>query len=460
MEKSADIEKKTGFLEGIIEDIRHLFAPQTDLVETEKDLDESRSSVDARWKPWLEGLMASHASLAGIPVTADTAIKVAAVFACVDVISSTIASLPCVLYQRTNEGRNEADNHPLFSILRFLADKETTSYEFWEMFVVNLLLTYDAYAVIKRDGAGFITALHVVPTCYVYQSRNSRSNEMMYQIYDPETLLSGTYYPENIFHVRGKRFKSITSTIDPIAIARDALGLTQALNTSASKFFANGMNIGGIVEYPQKLSDEAFERFKKSFYAEYAGVLQVAKVLFLEQGSKFQKVTLSPEESQALESRTFQISEVCRYYRVPPHKVFELTRATFSNIEHQSIEFVQDCIDPHCVRIEQAIYRDLLTERERRKYYAKFKTLALLRGDMAARKEFYKTGIQSGYFSVNDVRELEDMNRIPAEQGGDLYMVNGNMVPLKRLMGLLRLPVTPTGKQGKDKNGTNETNGI
>ena len=177
------------------------------------------------------------------------------------------------------------------------------------------------------------------------------------------------------------------------------------------------------MEYPGKLSDEGFQRFKDSFYEEYAGVLNSAKVLFLEQGSKFQKITVSPQEAQAIESRQHQITEVCRYWRVPPHKVMELTHATFSNIEHQSMEFVQDCIDPHCVSLEQAIARDLLTESERKKYYAKFKTAALLRGDIKTRKEFYNAGIQNGYFCPNDVRELEDMNPIPAEQDGDTYMV-------------------------------------
>lgn len=364
----------------------------------------------------------------GYPVSATTAIKVAAVIRCVDVVSKTMASLPLNLFKDTSNGKEKASGHPLYKLLHRLPNPTTTSYEFWFMYVANLMTTRGAYARIKRDLSGFPIALYNIPTCKVTDGTNSISGERYIDVAvgenKTERLREGEF-----MYTPGMRIGS-TDPVDPIKIASDVLGVSMALNGYAKDYFENGTNLGGFIEYPNAVSDEAYERFKKSWNDTYAGVSNSHKIAFLEDGFKFTSLGKNPNDSQALESRKFAVTEICRIFGVPPHKVFDLERATFSNIEHQNIEYVQECIAPMAVRIEQTIYKDLLTEREQNKYYAKFSLNGLLRGDLQARSAYYHNARQDGWMSSNDIRELEDMNRIPAEEGGDVYAVNGNLIPL------------------------------
>ncbi len=201
------------------------------------------------------------------------------------------------------------------------------------------------------------------------------------------------------------------------------------MNAFSKGFFENGSNLGGFIEYPGTLSDEAYARFKESWEKSYAGVMNQHKVAFLEEGTKYTQVGRDLDKSQALESRKFQILEICRAFGVPPHKVFDLERATFSNIEQQNIEFVQDSIDPMAVRIEQTIYKDLLTTAEQRSFYAKFFVNGLLRGDTATRTAYYHNARQDGWMNADEIRALEDMNNIE-DGSGQIYAINGNMIPL------------------------------
>jgi len=226
------------------------------------------------------------------------------------------------------------------------------------------------------------------------------------------------------------RFNDKDLPINTIQVARDALGLSMALEEYGSKYFANGASVGGIVEYPTALSDAAFSRFKDDFQKNYAGVANSNKILFLEDGGKFTKISNSPAESQTIEARQFQIIEVCRFFNVPPHKIMELSRSTNNNIEQQSIDFVQSCLSPVCVRLEQTIFKDLFSVGERKKYFAKFNVNALMRGDTVSRKDYYNTMLQNGVMSPNEVRALEDMN---SYEGGDIMMVNGNMIPVNKI---------------------------
>jgi HK97 family phage portal protein len=191
--------------------------------------------------------------------------------------------------------------------------------------------------------------------------------------------------------------------------------------------------LGGWVECPTQLSDKAYKNFRDSWETSYSGVTNQHKVAVLESGLKYNPIGLKPIDSQALESRKFQILEICRMMGVPPHKVFDLDRATFSNIEQQNIEYVQESIAPMAVRLEQTIIKDLLTEREQEMYFPKFNVNGLLRGDLAARTTYYHNARQDGWMSANEIRELEDINRIPTDQGGDLYAINGNMMPLSSI---------------------------
>lgn len=390
-----------------------LFGKAYELRENEFNFTESKS-----WQ--------SFVSQFGYAITADTALQTATVFRCVDVIAKTMASLPCVLYKKTSNGKEKAQNHDLYEILHSMPNPETTAFDFWMMYIFNLLLTQGAYAVVIRDGFGAVSELWNVPTQNVYKCRNAESGEQYIVVKDGDK--SKKYY--DFMFTPNMRFNS-TDPSDPISIAGHVLKLTNNLNVFASDFFANGTNLGGIVEYPGKMGAEAFERFKQSWTDSYAGVTKAHKIAFLESGVKFTPMGKNPVEAQALESRKFQIFEICRYFGVPPHKVFELDRATYNNIEQSNTEFVQESLTPMATRIEQTIFRDLLLPAERKKYYAKFSINGLLRGDVATRSAFYNTMRQIGVLNANEIRGLEDFEEISEEDGGDEYLVNGNMVSLK-----------------------------
>jgi HK97 family phage portal protein len=400
-----------------------LFGKVIEIKNSTSDLPSCQN--DSAWAAYLGGK--------GYYVSANTALKVSAVLRCVDVVAKTMASLPLNLYQYTQNGREKAEKHPLYKLLYRLPNKHTTSYEFWHMYIFNLMLTRGAFAKIVRDRSGFIRELWNIPTANVSDVHVNKVNGERYIIVTlgdgaTETLREGDFmYTPNL------RFTSDTDPENPILIASEVLGLTMALNGYAKDFFENGSNLGGFVEHPESMTETAYTRFKESWQASYAGVLNQHKVGFLEEGMKFNPIGRNPEESQALESRKFAIAEVCRLFGVPPHKVFDLDRATFSNIEQQNIEYVQESITPMAVKIEQTVYKDLLLEPEQRKYFAKFNVNALMRGDIATRSAYYHNARQDGWLNADDIRELEDMNKLPEGQGGDTYAVNGNMIPLSSI---------------------------
>ena len=227
----------------------------------------------------------------------------------------------------------------------------------------------------------------------------------------------------------GLRVFSATDPEDPVRIAADVLGLTMALNGFAKDFFENGANVGAVLETPNGLSDQAYIRMKNDWQITYAGIRNQHKTAILEEGTKLNKMEPKLSEAQALESRKFAVIEICRMLGVPPHKVFDLDRATFSNIEQQNIEYVQESIMPMSVRLEQTIYKDGLVPTERKSMYAKFNVNALLRGDITTRTTYYHNMRNDGIMNADEIRELEDMNNQPGGQG-QVYAINGNMVPV------------------------------
>lgn len=376
---------------------------------------------DSAWKDYLTGK--------GYTVSANTALKVAAVVRCCDVVAKTMASLPLHLMQESKAGKEKATGHPVYKLLNKLPNPGTTAYEFWHMYVFSLMLTRGAYAKIVRDRNGFIKQLWNIPTANVSKFFNEINGERYIVIHlgsgKTETLRDGDF-----MYSPGLRFNSSIDPENAVLIASEVLGLTMALDGYAKDFFENGSNLGGVLETNTALSDTAYDRFQKSWNTNYVGVVNQHKVAILEEGAKFNEIGKDPEKSQALESRKFQVLEICRMFGVPPHKVFDLDRATFSNIEQQNIEYVQESIAPMSVRLEQTIYKDLLTTKEQETYFAKFGINGLLRGDIAARSAYYHNARQDGWMNADEIRELEDMNKLPAGAGGDIYAVNGNMIPL------------------------------
>ena len=234
--------------------------------------------------------------------------------------------------------------------------------------------------------------------------------------------------PPDVLHIPGLGFDGLVG-YSPIAMAKNAIGLSIAAEEYGSKFFANGATPSGILEYPGTVKDP--DRVRESWNAGFGGSSNAHKVAVLEEGMKYTPISISPNEAQFLETRKFQIDEIARMFRVPPHMVGDLDKSSFSNIEQQSLEFVKYTLDPWVSRWEQSIARRLFSEEEKKKYFVKFNVDGLLRGDYQSRMQGYATARQNGWMSANDIRELENLDRIPAEEGGDLYLINGNMLPLK-----------------------------
>jgi len=362
-------------------------------------------------------------SFSGASVDEQSAMRTSAVYACVKILAETVASLPLHLFRNGKDGRKEqATKHPLYACLYETPNPESTSFNFREQMMTSLLLWGNAYARIVRDGRGHVAELwYLKPNAMTIRRTDEGFLEYDYLTDKGATV---TYKPEDIFHVKGLSFDGVKG-LSPIGQAREAIGLALSTEEYGAKFFGNGARPGGIIEFPGTMKDP--DKVRESWNKTFQGAANSHRVAVLEQGAKFQTVGLPPEESQFLETRKFQINEICRIFRVPPHLVGDLEKATFSNIEHQSIEFVQHTVRPWLVRWEQEIGRSLLDDGERGLYFAKFNVDGLLRGDYAARMRGYSIGIQNGFLSPNCVRALEDLDPIPDEKGGNNFFVNGNM---------------------------------
>jgi HK97 family phage portal protein len=378
-------------------------------------------SDEAAWINYLKG--------AGYAVSHDTALKVAVVIRCADVVAKTMASLGCHLYKETDNGKERAKGNNLYRLLRYMPNAETTAYDFFHMYIFNLMLTKGAFAKVVRDQNGFIKELWNIPSNRVMLDRNLRTGERYIDVYHDNGKIE-RLYEAYFMYTPGLRFSNSEKTEDFIKIAGDVLGLTMNLNNYADDYFKNGSNLGGFISYPAGINDTAFKKFRDDWSKAYSGVVNQHKYAILEGGFDIKKFDSNPEQSQALESRKFQVLEVCRIMGVPPSKVFELERSTYNNIEQSNIEYVNESLSPMSERITQTVYKDLLTSSEQKKHYAKFNLNALLRGDIESRTAYYHSARQDGWMSANDIRELEEMNMIPAEEGGDVYAINGNMIPL------------------------------
>ena len=255
--------------------------------------------------------------------------------------------------------------------------------------------------------------------------------------------------PADVLHIPGLGFDGLVG-YSPIAMAKNAIGMAIACEEYGAKFFANGAAPGGVLEHPGTLKDP--QRIRESWQSTYGGTSNAHRIAVLEEGMKYTPIGISPEQAQFLETRKFQINEIARIFRVPPHMVGDLEKSSFSNIE-QSLEFVKYTLDPWVIRWEQSIMRTLLSQEEKVQYFVKFNLEGLLRGDYQSRMNGYAIGRQNGWMSANDIRELENLDRIPAEEGGDLYLINGNMLPLKDAGAFAN---TETSDDGKEENADEE----
>ena len=371
----------------------------------------------------------------GKPVNETTAMQMTAVYSCVRILSEAVAGLPLNVYRYNDSGGKEkALKHPLYRLLHDEPNPEMTSFAFRETLMSHLLLWGNAYAQVIRNARGEVIALYpLMPDKMTVDRDNNGRLFYLYQRGAEDAKAVGNdrrvyLPPSDVLHIPGLGFDGLIG-YSPIAMAKNAIGLAMATEEYGAKFFANGAAPSGVLEHPGTIKDP--QRVRDSWNAAYQGSANAHKIAVLEEGMKYTPIGISPEQAQFLETRKFQINEIARIFRVPPHMLADLEKSSFSNIEQQSLEFVKYTLDPWVVRWEQSMCRVLLSESEKPAYFIKFNVDGLLRGDYASRMSGYATARQNGWMSANDIRELENLDRISPELGGDLYLINGAMTKLQ-----------------------------
>ena len=367
-------------------------------------------------------------SNAGKRVTDRTALQHIAVYACVRVLSEAIAQLPLHVYQYTENGKERVPQHPLYFLLHDQPNSEMTSFVFRETLMSHLLIYGNAYAQIIRNGRGDVLGLYPLMPDKMKVDRDEKNRLIyIYSRYDeanPNLKEQGdiVLYADEVLHIPGLGFDGLVG-YSPIALAKNAIGISIACEEYGASFFGNGASPSGVLEHPGVIKNP--ERVRDAWQRAYGG-RNAHKVAVLEEGMKFTPIAIPNNEAQFLETRKFQIEEIARMY----YDWRDLDHARFSNVEHLSLDFVKCSLDPWIVRWEQSLQKALLSDSEKGQYFVKFNVDGLLRGDYASRMQGYATARQNGWMSTNDIRELEDMNLVPEELGGNLYLVNGSFTKL------------------------------
>lgn len=382
---------------------------------------EKRSLSVVPQEMWRGNTAVGGPTSTGITVTPDRAMQSTAVFACVRVIAESIASLPLILYERLPSGKRRAVNHPLYPILHDLPNPEMTRVELWEALVAAVALRGNGYAYIDWGRDGHVRELWpILPTMMNAWRDNGQPRYMA-------TLPNGENRridPVNIMHLRG--LGDGWMGLSPIGLAKQAVGLSLAAEEFGATFYGNNARPGGVLMHPGVLGDEAHKHLKNSWESAHGGLAKSHKTAILEEGMRYEQIGINPDEAQFLETRKFQVVEIARMFRVPPHMIADLERATFGNIEQQSLEFVMYSLRPWLVRLEQAGSRDLLLPSERKQFYMEHLVDGLLRGAIQDRYNAYGRGLNDGWLTPNEVRERENMNPF---EGGDVFRVPMNMMP-------------------------------
>jgi len=359
-------------------------------------------------------------SLTGEVVTESTALTFSAVYNAISLISGTVGALPLHLYQQEKKSKHLALDEPLYRVMHYRWNPYMTAMTGRETMMAHILTYGNGYAEIVRDLMGRVQQLWPIPPDRV--KIKMKEGKLIYEIrVDGEPI---DLSREKVLHVPGLGFDGYQG-YSVIAMARKSIGLGMAMETFGSRYFGEGTHPSGVVTHPGQLSND---NLRNALQEGYAGLGKTHRLLLLEESMKFEPITIKPEDSQFLQSRQFTIPEIARWFNLPPHKLKDLSKSSFNNIEQEQISFVTDSIMPWLIRLEQGYYQQLLIERQQESgLYFKHSVQGLLRGDSVSRADFYSKMFNIGAFSVNDIRELEDMNPI---KGGDEHFVPMNMVPL------------------------------
>ncbi len=377
------------------------------------------------------------AAISGVTVNENSALTNTTFYACVRLLSETYASLPLMLYRRLGRGKERALDHSLYTLLHDQPNPEMNSFIFRETQMNHLLTWGNAFSQIEWQDRTTVKALWPMLPDRTQVSRDPLTGQIVYRYHTGDNRGLITLPSYQVLHIPGLGYDGMVG-YSPITLVRKALALSMATENFGSKFFENGAHASGVLESPNKYSDVAFGRLKKDFASQISGD-DIHKPLILEEGLEWHELSIPPEDAQFLETRKFQKGEIASFFHVPPHMIGDLEHATFSNIEEQALEFVVYTMRPWLVRSEQAMNMKLLNPGERPDYFTEFLVDALLRGNLQARYQAYAIARNWGWLSANDIRELENMNPLPDDQG-DTYLSPLNMTPADQLNTLLNKP--------------------
>lgn len=373
-------------------------------------------------------LAAGNENGTGVAVTDESAMSVATVYACIAVLSESVAQLPCHLYTGAGtDNRERATGHRLYSLLHDAPNEWQTAFEFWEQVVTHIGLNGNFYALKGFVGARGQELAELFPLLPSRVLVKERSDSSPYYVVSDGKGGEKEFGPNEIFHIRYRTLKGWCG-MSPIRYNRETIGLQLAGARMQSRTMKNGAKLTGVLKAKKNFSKEAAAKLREQWQSLYAGADNAGQTAVLEEGMEFERLSMSNADLQYIEQRKLSSTDICSIYRVPPHMVANLERATHSNIEHSAIEFVVQTLGPWLRRIEAAIRRDLLTPEERKTLYPEFLVDALLRGDSAARGTLYQTLFGVGALNSNEIRKRENLP--PIGPDGDMRYVPGNLMKL------------------------------
>jgi HK97 family phage portal protein len=385
-------------------------------------------------RQWLVDVLGGGPTSSGIRVNAENALTFAAVYACVRVISEDIASLPLITYERLADGsRRRRDDLPIARKLHTAPNDEMTRVQFFETYVANMALRGNGFAFVQRTVSNQVANLWPLRADQVAIERDNGGRLLF--VWRPttsstpparEAISPRTFTFDQIMHAPLFTREGIVG-VSPVAVAREAIALGLTAQAYGARLFNQDATPGGVLTHPNALTPEARDNLRSSWRQSHEGFNRSHRVAVLEEGMKWERMGLSPEDSQFLESRKFQVAEVARIYRVPPHMIGDLEHATFSNIENQALGYVKHTLRPWLVRLELALKRDVFGLQS--PFFAEFLVDGLLRGDLLSRYQAYRVGHEGGWLTRNEIRRFENLNPDDSDGEGDTFLRPANIVP-------------------------------
>lgn len=398
------------------------------LEKREEKSDTSNLTVPNKW---LINLIGGNETYSGENVDTATAINIAAVYACIRILSNHVAMLPLQLYQEIRGKKKRVRNHPITKLIETRPNPYMTPFQFKQTMEAHRQLYGNAYAEIEWSKTGYPKALWILNPLVtkIVMEKDRYGNLKRYLV--QTTLVNGKVVNlpyTSVLHIKGLSTSGIIGK-SPIEVARETIGIQIAGQKFTGKFYANGTMSSGVLKVPQSLKPEAKAIIRKEWEKFNNGLDNSHRVAILDAGLDYQSLGIKQCDAQYIETQKFSIAEIARIFNVPPHMLADLERATFSNIEQQSLEFVRDTLSPLLISWEQELQYQLFTEEEieKQKYYFKFNLNSLLRGDSTNRAAYYEKMINLGIYSINEVRELEDKDKI---KNGDKHYMSLNYIDI------------------------------